>query len=93
MKGPTSPVRENISPVRQQRKSPVRELSLSPVREDQSPLRLTSKTSKKHHGEGNDSEKRKKIRPSDEVLTSMPHNQMAFIQNLKESHSVSVCRA
>ena len=41
VKGPTSPVRENISSVREQRKSPVRELSLSPVREDHSPVRVT----------------------------------------------------
>ena len=33
VKGPTSPARENMSPVREQRKSPVRELSLSPVRD------------------------------------------------------------
>ena len=56
-------MRENISPVREQRKSPVRELSLSPVREDQSPVRVTSKTGKKRQGESNNSEK--KIRPSE----------------------------
>ena len=68
MKGPTSPVRENISPVREQRKSPVRELSLSPVREDHSPVRVTLKTGKKRQGESNDQEKRKKIRPNEEVF-------------------------
>ena len=68
VKGPTSPVRENISPVREQHKSPVRELSLSPVREDHSPVRLTLKTSKKRQGESNDQEKRKKIRPNEEVF-------------------------
>ena len=39
VKRPTSPMRENISSVKKQRKSPVRELSLSPVKEDQSPVR------------------------------------------------------
>ena len=60
LKGPTSPVKENISPVSEQRKSP--------VREDQSPVRVTSKVGKKRHGESNDSEKTKKIRPSEEVF-------------------------
>ena len=60
MKGPSSPVRENIWSKR--------ELSLSLVREDQSPVRVTSKTGKKRQGESNDSEKRKKIRPSEEFL-------------------------
>ena len=68
VKGPTSPVRENISPAREQRKSPVRELSLSPVREDHSPVRVTLKTGKKRLGESNDQEKRKKIRPNKEVF-------------------------
>ena len=68
MKGPTSPVRENISPVREQRKSPMRELSLFSVREDQSPSRVTSKTGTKRQGESNDSKKRKKIRSSEEVF-------------------------
>ena len=68
MKAPTSPVREHISPVREQCKSPVRELSLSPVREDQSPVRVTSKTGQKRQVESNDSEKRKKIRPSEKVF-------------------------
>ena len=68
MKGPISPVRENISPVSEQLKSPVRELSLSPVREDQSPVTVASKTGKKQQGESNDLEKRKKIRPSEEVF-------------------------
>ena len=68
VKGPTSPVRENISPVREQCKSPVRELSLSPVREDHSPVRVTLKAGKKQQGESNDQEKRKKIRPSEEVF-------------------------
>ena len=51
MKGPTSPARENISPLREQCKSPVRELPHSPVREDQSPVKVTSKTGKKRQGE------------------------------------------
>ena len=68
MKGPTSPVRENISPVRKQHKPPVRQLSLSPVREDHSPVRVTLKTGKKRQGESNDQEKRKKIRPNEEVF-------------------------
>ena len=61
MKGPTSPVRENISPVREHRKSPVRELPLSPVREDQSSVWVTSKTGEKRQDDSNDSEKRKTI--------------------------------
>ena len=88
VKGPTSLMRENISPVREQQKSPVRELSQSPVRENQS---LVSKTSKKRPGETNDQEKRKNIRPSEEVFNqsvSMPHKQMAMNQNLKGSHRV-----
>ena len=68
MKGPTSSMRENISPVRDQHKSSVRELSVSPVMEDQSPVRVTSKTGKKRQGESNDSGKEKKIRPSQEVF-------------------------
>ena len=70
--------------MREQRKSPVRELTLSPVREDQSLVRVTSKQS-----ESNDKEKGKKIRSSSRFLTSMPPKQMAM--NLKESHRV--CRA
>ena len=55
MKGPTSPVRENIAPVRGRRKSQVmRELSLSPVRKDQIPVKVTSKPGKKvRQGESN----------------------------------------
>ena len=60
VKGPTSPVRENVSPVREQCKSP--------VREDHSPVRVTLKAGKKRQGESNDQEKRKKIRPSEEVF-------------------------
>ena len=68
MKGPTSPVRVNISPVREQRKSPVRELPLSPLMKDRFLLRVTSKTGEKRQNESNDSEKRKNIRPSEEVF-------------------------
>ena len=45
--------------VREQHKSSVRALSLSPVREDQSPVRVTSKTGKKQQGESNNSEKKR----------------------------------
>ena len=84
VKWPTSPVRENIFPMREQRKSP--------EREDQSIVKLTSKTGKKQQNESKNSGKRKKVRPSkNRFLISMPHKQMAIIQNLKESHSV--CRA
>ena len=55
----TKEVRENISPAREQDKSLVRKFSLSPVREDQSPVRVATKTGKKHQGEGNDQEKSK----------------------------------
>ena len=65
MKVPTSPVRENISPVRERCKSPMGELSLSPVRKDHSLVKVRSKTGKKRQGESNGQEKRKKIRPSD----------------------------
>ena len=68
VKGTTSPVGENISPVTEQRKSPMRELSLSPVREDHSPVRVTSKAGKKQQGESNDQEKWKNIRPSAEIF-------------------------
>ena len=60
VKGPTSPVGENISSVR--------ELSLSLVREGQSPVSVTSKTGMKQQGENNHSEKRKQIRPSEDVF-------------------------
>ena len=53
---------------RKQQKSSVRALSLSPVREDQSPVRVTSKAGKKRQGESNDSEKRRNIRPSEEIF-------------------------
>ena len=77
-------MRENIFPMREQCKSP--------EGEDQSTVIVTSKTGKKQQSESNDSGKRKKLRPSnDRLLISMPHKQMAIIQNLKESHSV--CRA
>ena len=61
-------MRENVSPVRGQRKSTVSELSLSPVREYHSPVRVASKTGKKRKDENNDQEKRKKIRPNEEVF-------------------------
>ena len=61
-------MRENISPGRKQRKSPVWEFSLPPSREDWSPVRVATKTRKKRQGESIDQEKRKKIRPSEEVL-------------------------
>ena len=38
------------------------------MREDQSPVRVTSKTGKKRQGESNDSEKRRNIRPSEEIF-------------------------
>ena len=57
IKSPTTPVRENVSPAREQHKYPLRELSLSSVRENQSPIRVTSETGKKQ-GKSNDSEKR-----------------------------------
>ena len=70
----------------------MREQRKSPEREEQSTVRVTSKTGKKQQSESNDRGKRKKIRPSkDRFLINMPHKQMAIIQNLKESHSV--CRA
>ena len=75
--------------MREQRKSPVRELSLSPVREDHSPVRVTLKAGKKRKGESNDQKKRKKIGQVRRFfLISMPHKQMAMTQNLKESHRV-----
>ena len=54
--------------MREQRKSPVRELSLPPVREDHSPVTVASKAGKKRQGESNDQEKRKKIRLNEEVF-------------------------
>ena len=38
------------------------------MREDQSSVRVTSKTGEKRQDDSNDSEKRKKIRPSEEVF-------------------------
>ena len=46
----------------------MRELSLFPVREDQHPVRLATKIGKKRQSESNDQEKRKKIRPREEIL-------------------------
>ena len=46
----------------------MRELSLSRVREDHSLVRVTSKTGKKRQGESNKQEKRKKVRPSEDVF-------------------------
>ena len=54
--------------IRKQQKSSVRALSLSSVREDQSPVWVTSKTGKKRQDESNDSEKRRNIRPSEEIF-------------------------
>ena len=89
MKGLTSPVREKISPVTEQCKSPVRELSLSSVTEDQSPVRVTSKTGKKWQGESNDSEKRKKITPSEEVFNQYPSQTDGYDSEFeRESQSV-----
>ena len=76
--------------MRQQHKSPVKELSLLPVREDQSPVRVTSKAGKKWQGESNASEKRRKITPSEKVFIQYA-SQMAMIQNLKDCHRV--CKA
>ena len=56
MKGTTSPVRENVSPVREQCKSPVGELSQSPLREDQFLVTVAPKTGKKQQGENDDHE-------------------------------------
>ena len=53
-------MKENISPVRKQRKFPVRELSLSPVRDDQSTVRVATKTGKKRQCESNGQKKKKK---------------------------------
>ena len=81
MKGPTSPVRENISPVR--------ELSVSPVREDHSPVRVTLKTDEKRLGESNDQEKRKKIRPNEEVFNQYASQTDSYDSEFeKESQSM-----
>ena len=87
----TSPVRENIFLVREQRKSLLRELSLSTVRQDHSPVRMTSKAGKKRQDESNEQKKRKKIRPTEEGFNQYAsRKQMAMTQSLKESHRV--CR-
>ena len=63
----------------------MRELSLSPVSQDQSSVRVTSKTGKKRQGESNDSEKRL----SEEVFNQYTHKQMAMKQEFgRESQSV-----
>ena len=58
MKETTSPVRESISPAREQHTFLVRKLSLSSVREDKSPVRIATKTGKKRQGESDDQEER-----------------------------------
>ena len=60
MKRPTNLVRENMSPVREQLKSP--------VSENQSPVRVTNGTCQKRQRENNEQEKRKTVRPSKEVF-------------------------
>ena len=60
MKRPTNLVRENMSPVREQLKSP--------VSENQSPVRVTNGTCQKRQRESNEQEKRKTVRPSKEVF-------------------------
>ena len=75
--------------MREQRKSPVRELSLSPVREDQSPVTVLSKTGQKRQVESNDSEKRKKIRPSEEVFNQYASQRDGYDSEFeRESQSV-----
>ena len=51
VKGPTSPVTENIFPVREQHRFPVRTISLFPVRKDQPSVRIAIETGKKRQGE------------------------------------------
>ena len=51
VKGPTSPVRENISPVREQHKFLVRTISLFPARKDQPSVRIAIEIGKKRQGE------------------------------------------
>ena len=72
--------------VREQHKSSVRALSLSPVREDPSPVKVTSKTGKKRQGESNDSEKRRNIRPSEEIFNQYASQTSGYDSNLKENH-------
>ena len=60
MKRPTNLVRENMSPVREQLKSP--------VSENQSPVTVTNGTCQKRERESNEQEKRKTVRPSKEVF-------------------------
>ena len=60
MKRPTNLVRENMSPVREQLKSP--------VSENQSPVRVTNGTCQKRQRHSNEQEKRKTVRPSEEVF-------------------------
>ena len=73
VKKPISPVRENISSVREHCRSPMRELSLFPVTEEQSPVRVATKAGKKRQGECNDQEK-KRIRPSEDVFNQCMHH-------------------
>ena len=60
MESPTYLVRENMSPVREQLKSP--------VSENQSPVRVTNGTCQKRQRHSNEQEKRKTVRPSEEVF-------------------------
>ena len=87
--GPTYPVRENITPAREQHKSPVRELSLYPVGEDHFPVTVTTHIGKKRPGEINEQEKIKRIRSRKEVFNQYASQTDGFGSEFdKESQSV-----
>ena len=84
MKKPTYLVREDMSSVREQLKSP--------VSENQSPVKVTNGTCQKRQRDSNEQEKRKTLRPSEEVFNLyFSHRQMIMIQNLTGSQRV--CKA
>ena len=67
----------------------MRELSLFPVRENHSSVKVTSKAGKKRQGESNDQEKRKKIRPSEEVFNQYASQTDGYNSEIeRESQSV-----
>ena len=59
------------------------------MREDQSPVRVTAKTGKKRQGESNDQEKRKKIRPSEDLFNQYASQTDGYNSEIeRESQSV-----
>ena len=67
MKGPTSPARQNISQWGN-KLNPHEGIINIPIEERPASSEISNKIGKKRQGESNDQEKRKKIRPREEIL-------------------------